>query len=154
MHSFYLQKTLDLACDNVTAGGGPFAALVVRKGQIVATGSNRVTSSLDPTAHAEVVAIRAACQQLADFQLTDCVLYSSCEPCPMCLGAIYWARLSAVYFASSRFDAAAAGFDDEFIYAEIPKPTAERQIAMRQIVMTDATQPFIRWNTLTSRIRY
>ena len=154
MHQHFLQQTIALASDNVQHGGGPFAAIIVKNKQIIATGSNRVTTGQDPTAHAEIIAIRSACKDLADFQLTDCILYSSCEPCPMCLGAIYWARLAAVYYACNRVDAARAGFDDSFIYDEIVRPPAERHIPMQHIQLADAVQPFQDWDKLLQKIRY
>jgi guanine deaminase len=154
MHSHFLQKAIDLASRNVGDGGGPFGAIIVKDGAIIAARGNRVTPNLDPTAHAEIMAIRAACLQLGDFQLNDCILYTSCEPCPMCLGAIYWARLSAVYYACNRFDASRAGFDDSFIYDEIPKHPAERSIAMHYIELTSANQPFREWYQLENKIRY
>lgn len=154
MHADFLQQTVDLACRNVAEGGGPFAALIVRDQRIIASSGNRVTLTLDPTAHAEIMAIRQACQQISDFQLSDCTLYSSCEPCPMCLGAIYWARLKQVYFACNRFDAAKAGFDDSFIYDEIPKVPAKRTIAMNNIDLATAGSPFDAWNRLASKIPY
>lgn len=154
MHATFLQQAVDLACENVANGGGPFGALIVKDQDIIASSGNRVTPNLDPTAHAEIMAIRLACQHLADFQLTDCILYTSCEPCPMCLGAIYWARLKAVYFACNRFDAAAAGFDDSFIYDEIAKLPAQRTIAMQYLNLPAAASPFQRWDQLESKIRY
>jgi guanine deaminase len=154
MHAGFLQQAVVLACDNVAHGGGPFGALVVKDGRVIASSGNRVTPNLDPTAHAEIMAIRLACQYLADFQLTDCILYTSCEPCPMCLGAIYWARLKAVYFAANRFDAAVAGFDDSFIYDEIPKHPLERSIVMRHLQLNDAGTPFEAWNRLADKTRY
>ena len=154
MHAEFLQQAVELASANVADGGGPFGAIVVKDQRIIASSGNRVTPNLDPTAHAEVMAIRLACQQLGDFQLTDCTLYTSCEPCPMCLGAIYWARLKQVYFACNRFDAAAAGFDDSFIYDEIPKLPAERNITMHYINLAAAISPFQAWNRLESKIRY
>lgn len=154
MHRQFLQQAVDVARDNVSRGGGPFGALIVRQGQVIATGANRVTANRDPTAHAEVMAIRNACESLQDFQLTDCVLYTSCEPCPMCLGAIYWARLQAVYFACNRFDAAGAGFDDSFIYDEIPRSPAERGIPMYYLPLDAAGSPFQSWNQLEGRQCY
>lgn len=154
MHREFLQQAVELARNNVDNGGGPFGAVIVRAGRVIAASGNRVTANLDPTAHAEIMAIRQACQQLADFQLTDCILYSSCEPCPMCLGAIYWARLKAVYFACNRFDAAAVGFDDSFIYDEIPQPPEQRGIAMHYLQVPDAQAPFAAWNELESKLRY
>lgn len=154
MHTSFLQQAVELACDNVANGGGPFGALIVKDARVIATSGNRVIPNLDPTAHAEIMAIRSACQHLADFQLTDCILYTSCEPCPMCLGAIYWARLKEVYFACNRFDAAEAGFDDSFIYDEIAKQPKDRQIVMRSLELADAGSPFEKWNRLSDKTRY
>lgn len=154
MHQHFLQQTIELAVNNVAEGGGPFAAILVKEQQIIAVGVNKVTANHDPTAHAEIQAIRIACQLLKNFELTEYTLYSSCEPCPMCLGAIYWARLAAVYFACGRGDAAQAGFDDTLIYDEIIKPPAQRIIEMRQIQLADAVSPFQAWNKLESKIRY
>jgi len=154
MHDDFLRQAVDLACDNVASGGGPFGALVVKNQRIIASSGNRVTANLDPTAHAEIMAIRLACQRLGDFQLTGCTLYTSCEPCPMCLGAIYWARLQAVYFACNRFDAAAAGFDDSFIYDEIPKLPDERSIGMHYIDLVGSASPFQAWRQLERKIPY
>lgn len=154
MHSHFLQQAVDLASRNVADGGGPFGAVIVKDEKIIAASGNRVTPNLDPTAHAEVLAIRAACQQLGNFQLNDCTLYTSCEPCPMCLGAIYWARLAEVYYACNRYDASQAGFDDSFIYDEIPKQPAERTIAMHYIELSTASQPFQEWYKLDNKIRY
>ena len=154
MHQDFLHQAVELACFNVSNGGGPFGALIVRDQRIIAASGNRVTENMDPTAHAEVLAIRQACQYLQDFQLKHCVLYTSCEPCPMCLGAIYWSRLEAVYFASSRDDAAQAGFDDSLIYTEIDKPADQRQIAMRHLPLESAAEPFRFWQIQTDKIRY
>jgi len=154
MHSHFLQRAVDLACQNVADGGGPFGAIIVKDNEIIAACGNRVTPNLDPTAHAEIMAIRTACRKLDDFQLSTCTLYSSCEPCPMCLGAIYWARLAAVYYACNRFDAAQAGFDDSFIYDEIPKQPVERSIVMSHIELSGAIQPFLEWDKLDNKIRY
>lgn len=154
MHQDFLHQAVELACFNVSNGGGPFGALIVSDQRIIAASGNRVTENMDPTAHAEVLAIRQACQYLQDFQLKHCVLYTSCEPCPMCLGAIYWSRLEAVYFASSRDDAAQAGFDDSLIYTEIDKPADQRQIAMRHLPLESAAEPFRFWQIQTDKIRY
>jgi guanine deaminase len=155
MHETYLQQALQLACSNVDSGeGGPYGALIVKDNCVIAASGNKVTSNIDPTAHAEIMAIRAACKQLDDFRLTGCVLYSSCEPCPMCLGAIYWARLDAVYYACNRFDAAAANFDDSFIYDEINRPPQQRRIAMYHINLPDAQTPFVLWNQKIDKIPY
>ena len=154
-HQAYLQQAVQLALDNSAEGqGGPFGALIVKGDQVLSTGVNQVTALADPTAHAEIMAIRAACQRLGSFQLTDCVLYSSCEPCPMCLGAIYWARLKAVYFACSRDDAAAAQFDDSFIYQEINQPASQRHIPMQHLAIANACQPFLQWQALSNKRCY
>jgi guanine deaminase len=140
-HEQFLQQAIKLAVDNASTGqGGPFGAVIVKNNQVIAASSNQVTCLLDPTAHAEVMAIRLACQKLNDFRLKDCILYSSCEPCPMCLGAIYWARLAKVYFACNHHDAAAAQFDDSFIYDEIALSPAQRRIPMYHINLAKAGQ--------------
>ena len=147
-HDQFLQRAIDLASKNVrNNNGGPYGAVVVKKGEIIAESGNRVTVDIDPTAHAEILTIRLACKVLNDFRLTGCTLYSSCEPCPMCLGAIYWARLKKVYFACDRQDAARAGFDDHFIYEEILLPPEKRYIPMLQIELPNAQKPFLDWNT-------
>lgn len=153
-HEYWLNKAVELACRNVQQQGGPFAALIVRDNILIAQSGNRVTQQLDPTAHAEVQAIRMACQALGDFQLADCVLYSSCEPCPMCLGASYWARLKAIYYAADRGDAARGGFDDAYIYEELALPAEQRRIETRQIVLTTAFQPFTTWLSLNDKVLY
>lgn len=134
--------------------GGPFGAVVVRRGKIVGRGHNRVTSAHDPTAHAEVEAIRAAGRKLGTFLLDDCELYTSCEPCPMCLAAIYWARIGRVYYANTRRDAAAAGFDDAHFYRELAKPICRRQVAMKRVPGTTAKAAFAEWMAKTDRVRY
>jgi tRNA(Arg) A34 adenosine deaminase TadA len=134
--------------------GGPFGAVVVRKGKIVGRGWNQVTSSNDPTAHAEVVAIRDACQRLKTFSLADCELYASCEPCPMCLAAIYWARLKKVYYANTRKDAAKIKFDDELIYREVARPISRRLIPMKQLLRREALPVFQEWAAKTDKINY
>lgn len=154
-HNEYLRRAIEIAVANVEDGrGGPFGAVVLCEERIIATGANRVVPANDPTAHAEVVAIREACRILNRFQLDDCVIYTSCEPCPMCLGAIYWARLREVYFAASREDAAAAGFDDSLIYREIPLAPSERSIGMRHVACPDAGAPFRAWAGKRDRIPY
>lgn len=155
MHADYLQQAVELASKNVGEdNGGPYGAIIVKNDHIIAASGNRVTANLDPTAHAEVMAIRQACLTLGDFQLTDCILYTSCEPCPMCLGAIYWARLAEVYYASTRFDAAAAGFDDSFIYDEIAKEPLQRNILMQHLTLASAQAPFERWRSQQDKILY
>jgi len=145
---------IELALENVAHGGGPFGAVVVRDGAVVATGVNRVTDDHDPTAHAEVVAIRNACEKLGSFQLAGCTLYASCEPCPMCLGAIYWARPAAVVFAAGRDDAATAGFDDAVIYRELVTDLPQRQIPTRQVPHPRSLQPMEAWASNTDRQDY
>ena len=134
--------------------GGPFGAVVARRGQIVGRGWNRVTSANDPTAHAEVAAIRAACRKLKTFRLDDCELYASCEPCPMCLAAAYWARIGKIFYAGTRRDAAAAGFDDDWIYREVARPVSRRKIPMKELSRTEALKVFAEWKRKPDKIRY
>jgi guanine deaminase len=145
MDPAYMREAIEMAVENVRRDGGPFAALVVKDGVVIAKGTNRVTLTNDPTAHAEIVAIRDACRVLGDFQLTGCEVYSSCEPCPMCLGALYWARPDRVYFAASRGDASAAGFDDSLIYRQFELPPSERNIPMIHLLAEHATKPLEEW---------
>ncbi len=152
--SDYLEQTLEMARDNVERGGGPFACLIVRDDEIVGKGTNVVTLRNDPTAHAEVVAIRHACSRLNTFQLAGCVVYASCEPCPMCLGALYWARPDRVVYAADRAMAAEAGFDDGFIYAELDLPEAERTLSIRHVPSVGAQAPFDAWNAAEGKTRY
>ena len=155
MHEEFLQQTIALAVDNVRSGeGGPYGAIIVKDNQLIAASGNKVTRTLDPTAHAEIAAIRLACKKMNDFQLHDCILYTSCEPCPMCLGAIYWARLARVYFACSRYDAADANFDDSFIYDEISLLPSERNIAMLHLNLPNARQPFEIWAEKLDKVVY
>jgi len=144
--SVYLQQAIGLARQGMEAGrGGPFGCVVVRDEEVIGKGSNGVTATNDPTAHAEIVAIRDACQRLGDYQLTGCTVYASCEPCPMCLGAIYWARPARVVYAATRQQAAAAGFDDDFIYREIELPAGERKIAFDWLPEKGAEEVFALW---------
>ena len=154
MNNSFMKQAIDLAVENVRREGGPFGALVVKDGIVIATGVNQVTRNNDPTAHAEVVAIREACRVLGDFQLTGCDLYTSCEPCPRCLGAIFWARPSRVFFAATHNDAAAAGFDDSFIYRQIEVPHGERTIPMIQVPDQQATRPFEEWAGKPNKVEY
>jgi guanine deaminase len=154
MNPAFLKQAIELAVENIRRGGGPFAALVVKNGAFVASGVNQVTRENDPTAHAEVVAIREACRVLGDFQLAGCDIYCSCEPCPMCLGAIYWARPARVYFAATQADAAEAGFDDSFIYRQILIAPYERDIPMLRVVDEAATLPFEEWTGKTDKTEY
>ncbi|MBC8151854.1 MAG: nucleoside deaminase [Bacteroidetes bacterium] len=143
---FFLRKAIDLARDGMNSGqGGPFGAVVVRDGVILSATANRVIATNDPTAHAEVVAIREACARLNSYQLTGCTLYTSCEPCPMCLGAVYWARPDRIVYAAFHADAAEAGFDDKFIYDELDKPRDARSIPMTQLLRADARAVFAEW---------
>jgi tRNA(Arg) A34 adenosine deaminase TadA len=154
-HEEFMRAALRLAREKMEAGcGGPFGAVIVKDGRIVAEGYNAVTSLNDPTAHAEVQAIRAACAKLGSFQLEDCDVYTSCEPCPMCLGALYWARPRKIYFASRREDAAAAGFDDEFIYQELAKPLDKRGLAMEQVLETEGKKAFEAWKAKADKVLY
>ena len=150
-----MRRAIALATENLTSGrGGPFGAVVVRNGEIVATGTNLVTSSNDPTAHAEVVAIREACKALGDFQLTGCTVYTSCEPCPMCLAALYWSRCDAIFYGNSAADAADAGFDDSFLYQEVAKPIDQRSIPTERMLPEEAIENFNAWRAKTDKIEY
>lgn len=154
-HAHYLRRALTLAHEKMAAGeGGPFGAVIVQQGRIVAEGWNQVTSRNDPTAHAEVVAIRRACAHLGRFDLNGAVLYSSCEPCPMCLGAIYWARLEALHYVATRQQAAGAGFDDALIYAELALPQGQRRLPSVHHHELDGDAPFAAWRQLGTRIPY
>lgn len=134
--------------------GGPFGCIIVKDNKIVGRGNNQVTSSFDPTAHAEVVAIRNACKNLNTFQLTDCEIYTSCEPCPMCLGALYWARPKVIYFANTKDDAAAIGFDDSLIYQQINVPLENRLIPMKKMALPEAISVFQSWHTKNDKVKY
>lgn len=134
--------------------GGPFGAVIVRDGEVIAEGWNQVTSGNDPTAHAEIVAIRAACARLGTFELSDCEMFASCEPCPMCLGAIYWARLRRLYYANDRHEAAAIGFDDAFIYREVCVDPAARSIPTERLKTPDSDKPFAEWAAKPDKIAY
>ena len=155
MQNPFLLRAIELAVLNVRERrGGPFGAVIVKDGSIIAEGSNLVTTSLDPTAHAEVVAIRKACEVLQSFELTGCEVYASCEPCPMCLAAIYWSRAEKVYFAAGREDAAAAGFDDEFLYRELSLEMGQRSLPMQQDLREEAIAVFDAWRRDNGKIRY
>ncbi len=150
-----MARAIELAIDNVRSGrGGPFAAVIVKDGNILATGTNRVTSLNDPTAHAEIVAIRAACAALGSFQLDGCDIYTTCEPCPMCLGAIYWARPARVFFGATARDAADAGFDDAFIYQQFAIAPPERKIPFLEISREQALTCFREWQAKQDRVNY
>ena len=151
----FMRRAIALSLDHAERGiGGPFGAVIVKDGVIIGEGGNEVTTVQDPTAHAEIVAIRRACVHLNSFTLAGCEIYTSCEPCPMCLGAIYWARISRIYFGNSRIDAAAAGFDDAFLYDEISRPIADRTIPATQLLSDEAQISFDTWDRKTDKILY
>jgi tRNA(Arg) A34 adenosine deaminase TadA len=155
MKAKFMREAIRLSIQMMRRGkGGPFGAVVVRNGKIVGRGSNRVTSGNDPTAHAEIVAIREACKRLKTFQLDDCDLYTSCEPCPMCLSAIYWARLGHVFYANTRQDAARINFDDDFIYREVALPIRKRTLKMKQFLRDEALTAFAEWQQKTDKVQY
>ena len=150
-----MKEAIRLAEDGVRSGrGGPFGCVIVQRGKIVGRGNNQVTSTNDPTAHAEVTAIRAACRERGSFQLTDCELYTSCEPCPMCLAAIYWARIPEVHYGNTRADAAAIGFDDDFIYQQIPLPPEQRTVRMLPLMREECLGAFREWSDKTDKVEY
>jgi len=150
----FMKKAIALSEKNIEKGGGPFGAVIVKDGKIVATGCNRVTCNNDPTAHAEVTAIRNACKKTGNFNLDGCEIYSSCEPCPMCLSAIYWARISKLYYGNTKKDAAKIGFDDSFIYDELEKSPAERAIPASQHLEKKAIIAFENWKKKVDKVEY
>jgi len=151
----FMQQAIDLATQNVLTGaGGPFGCVIVRNGEVIATGSNCVTAGNDPTAHAEITAIRAACKKLGTFQLTECEVYTSCEPCPMCMAALYWSRCAAVFYGNTAADAASIGFDDAFLYKELAKPLADRSLPIQNLLRKEAFTSFAAWRDSTNRIDY
>jgi guanine deaminase len=155
MHNPFMIRAIQNSLENIRSGlGGPFAAVVVKDGKIIAEGANRVASTNDPTAHAEVMAIRAACKKLRHFELTSCQIYTTCEPCPMCLGAIYWSRPARVYYGCTAADASEAGFDDSFIYQEIVRPHADRKIPMIPMMREEALEAFRAWGKKRDKIKY
>ncbi|AZZ36936.1 tRNA-specific adenosine deaminase [Bdellovibrio sp. qaytius] len=154
MTNEYMKRAIELSKNNISHGGGPFGAVIVKDGKIIGEGFNKVTANNDPTAHAEVEAIREACKNISNFDLSGAEIYTSCEPCPMCLSAIYWARLGKVYYANTKKDAAAIEFDDDFIYTEIPKPLEQRKISMVQMMRPEALEVFKAWQTSAVKIKY
>ena len=154
MDNRFMARAIELSLDNVAAGGGPFGAVIVKGDKIIAEGVNRVTAINDPTAHAEVTVIREACIKLGVFELNDCEIYTSCEPCPMCLGAIYWARLARVYYGNVAADAAAIGFDDSFIYREFTQPLTARSIPMVPMMRERALAAFRAWQEKPNKVLY
>ncbi len=149
-----MREAIFLADNNVRNGGGPFGAVIVKDGKVVATGVNRVTANNDPTAHAEVSAIRNACKKLKTFDLSGCEIYSSCEPCPMCLGAIYWSRIKKIYYGNSKADAKDIGFDDSFIYDELALPYGQRHVAMERLLGDEAIATFNEWKSKPDKTEY
>ena len=149
-----MREAIRLSDENVKNGGGPFGAVIVKNGEIIATGVNRVTANNDPTAHAEVSAIRAAGQKLGTFDLSGCDIYTSCEPCPMCLGAIYWAHLDRMYYACNKDDAADAGFDDSFIYKELDLEASERRLKSENMLRSEALKTFDSWKEKGDKVEY
>ena len=154
LHEKFMNKAISLSVENVDQGGGPFGAVIVKDGKLVASGVNRVTADHDPTAHAEVNAIRKACKKLKTFDLSDCVIYTSCEPCPMCLGAIYWAHISHIYYGNSKDDAKFIGFDDSFIYSELELNKEDRQVKITQLLSKEAIQAFEKWASSETKTEY
>lgn len=151
----FMREAIRLSRAGMQVGqGGPFGAVIVRDGEIIARGNNQVTTALDPTAHAEIIAIRAAAQALRDFRLAGCDIYTSCEPCPMCLAAIYWARLDRVFYANDRLDAARAGFDDDHIYREFTVPVDQRTVPIAALLREEALPVFDEWNALADKVPY
>ena len=150
----FMQKAIELSIENVANGGGPFGAVIVRNGEIIATGTNRVTANNDPTAHAEVSAIRSACAKVQNSKLEGCTCYTSCEPCPMCLSALYWAGVERIVYGNTKEDAKAINFDDSFIYDEIAKPYAQRAIPIHNLMREEALAGFRAWNEKEDKIEY
>lgn len=154
-NELFMREAIRLSIENVEQEkGGPFGAVVVKDGQIIARGTNSVTCNNDPTAHAEIMAIRKACEVLDSFQLEGCEIYTSCEPCPMCLGAIYWARPDKIYFANTKEDAKAINFDDQFIYEEIARPISKRKLFTQQVLRDEAIEAFQKWSSSNDKIEY
>jgi len=155
MKKQFMEEAIRLSIEMMRCGeGGPFGAVVVKRNKIVGRGCNQVTSENDPTAHAEIAAIRDACKRLKTFQLDDCDLYTSCEPCPMCLSAMYWARIRSVFYGNTRKDAARIAFDDDFIYREVALPIRKRKLIMKQLLRNEALAAFVEWEKKTDKIPY
>ena len=154
MNDKFMKRAIDLSVENVNKGGGPFASIIVKDNKIIAEGSNKVTLSNDPTAHGEIVAIREACKKINNFSLNSTELYSTCEPCPMCLSAIYWARINKIYYANTREDAQKIDFDDSLIYTELKKNIDQRKILMIQMMRDEALKAFELWNKKLDKVKY
>lgn len=153
-HDFFMKEAIKLSLDNIKNNGGPFGAVIVKDGEIIARGTNRVTAINDPTAHAEIMAIREAAKKFNNFNLTGCTIYTSCEPCPMCLSAIYWARIDKIFFGNTKADARKIGFDDSFIYDEIKLPIEMRKIKTQQLLRDEAIEGFKKWDEFEGKIEY
>ena len=154
MKNEFMKRAIELSIKSVNNGGGPFGSVIVKGDKIIAEGSNKVTSNNDPTAHGEIVAVREACKKLNDFSLNGCELYSTCEPCPMCLSAIYWARIDKIYYANTREDARKIDFDDSLIYTELQKNIDKRKIPMIQMMRNEALKAFEMWDKKTDKVKY
>jgi len=154
MKNEFMKRAIELSVESVNNSGGPFGCVIVKDDKIIAEGSNKVTSNNDPTAHGEIVAIREACKKLNNFSLSQCELYSTCEPCPMCLSAIYWARISKIYYANTREDARKIDFDDSLIYSEFKKNIDERKIPMKQMMRNEALKAFELWDKKKDKVKY
>ena len=150
----FMERAIELSIDSVKSGGGPFGSVIVKDNKIISEGMNRVTKNNDPTAHGEIVAIRNACKNLNDFHLKGCELYTSCEPCPLCISAIYWARIDKVYYANTRNDAQKIDFDDSFIYSELTKKINQRKIPMIQLMRDEALKGFKLWENTENKVKY
>ena len=154
MKNKFMQRAIELSLESINSGGGPFGSVIVKDEKIISEGMNRVTVDNDPTSHGEIVAIRNACKKLNTFNLSNCSLYSSCEPCPMCMSAIYWSRIGKVYYANTRDDAKKINFDDSLIYSEIPKKNEDKKIPIKQMMRDEALKAFNLWDKKTDKIEY
>ena len=154
MNNKFMERAIELSIESINNNGGPFSSVIIKEGKIIAEGSNKVTSTNDPTAHGEIVAIRQACKKLNDFNLKGCELYSTCEPCPMCLSAIYWAHIDKIYYANTRNDAQKIDFDDSLIYSELLKNVKKRKIPMVQMMHDEALKAFELWDEKTDKVKY
>ena len=154
MKNRFMSRAIELSIESVKSGGGPFGSVIIKNNEIISEGMNRVTKNNDPTAHGEIIAIRNACKSLNDFSLKGCELYTSCEPCPMCLSAIYWSRIDKIYYANTRDDAKKIDFDDSFIYSELTKKNEERVIPTTQLMRDEALQGFTLWEKTENKVKY
>jgi tRNA(Arg) A34 adenosine deaminase TadA len=154
MKNRFMSRAIELSIESVKSGGGPFGSVIIKNNEIISEGMNRVTKNNDPTAHGEIVAIRNACKNLNDFSLKGCELYTSCEPCPMCLSAIYWSRIDKIYYANTRDDAKKIDFDDSLIYSELTKKIKERKIPTTQLMRDEALQGFKLWKNAENKVKY